>query len=168
MAHARGGTRQRKEWTSLGAGGEQHMTGTGTFLVQQVDFLIPGTVLRMLGEYALVPTAAPADADFALIGVGIGLVSTDASTLGSTAMPDPGGDTAYPWLYWASHALHYQDTGVDPSHAGGSLRKSFDVGSMRRFSPLESLVMVVEYTNGAGNPPITFVTGRTRVLVGTG
>ena len=129
----------------------------------------PWTVLRMLGEYIINPTPNPVSGDIARVTVGIGVMSADAVTLGATAMPDPGdSDDAggYPWLYWAEHGFYFGGTAVDPNSAGSSLRRPFDIKSMRKIKPRESLAMIAQYTNVAGTPSMQFVAGFTRVLVG--
>ncbi len=163
---ARRGGRLTKEWvhslTSIDA-----LTGDGTNLEGSIAFAIPGTVLRMLGEYIITPSAATAAGDRAVISVGVGFVSTDAATLGSTAMPDPESDVEYPWLYWGSHPMFFGSTSADPNSAGASVRVNFDVKSMRRFKPTESLVTVIQYGNSAGAPPLEFIQAPLRVLIGT-
>ena len=154
------GVRQRKQWTSIGSA-EFHMTGNGTFGsgIATVSPLQPQTVLRMLGEYVIVPTSAPTDADAVLVGVGICVVSTDAAVLGPTALPEPIGDPDYPWLYWSSHPFHFANVTTDPSQQGGSLRHTFDIRSMRKMKTSESLTAVIQYSDIAGAPPMTIVLG---------
>ena len=94
------------------------------------------------------------------------MVSTDAATLGATAMPDPLGEVDYSWLYWADHTFSYPGTAVSGLEPFGSLRKSFDVRSMRKMKPRESLIMVVQYADSSGAPPLTFFAASTRVLIG--
>ena len=129
-----------------------------------IDFTSPQTVIRMLGEYIFLPSSAPAAADSAQITVGIGKVSTDAFTLGSTAMPDPSGDVDYPWLYWAQHVFFANDTGVGSTLGAKAARVSFDIRSMRKFTTKESLVFVCQYADVNGAPPVTFAASQTRVL----
>jgi len=161
------GPRMSKHWAAIGSA-ELHLVANSTGLLGVSNVEHPGeTVLRMIGEYIVVPTAAPTAADAAILAFGIGVVSSDAAELGATALPDPNDEAEYPWLYWASHAFHFQDTSVDPSQAGGSIRKAFDVKSMRKVKPRESLVFVVQYTNIAGSPPMTIVSGVVRVLTAT-
>ena len=140
---------------------------TGLFPGSVTFSTMPGTILRMLGEYVIFPTSAPAAGDEATLTVGIGIVSTDAFNAGSGSVPEPRNDSFYPWLYWASHMLAFSGTGTDPSQAGGSVRKVFDIGSMRKVKPGESLVLVGEYVNITGNPPLTLAVGDTRVLFGS-
>ncbi len=158
------GPRMSKHWHALN-GGETHFVANATSLTSAFVFEAdPGTVIRMLGEYVISPTAAPTVADAATLTVGIGIVSADAAELGATAMPDPSTEPEYPWMYWASHAVHYASTEVDPSSRAGSIRHSFDIRSMRKFKPREALAFVVQYEDTAGNPPLTFMAGKTRIL----
>ncbi len=162
----RGGRSQRmpKHWHPI-AGGSQGFTVNATALIGTLGtFATPFTVIRMLGEYIIGPDAAPAAADSCRVGVGIGVVSTDAATLGATAMPDPSGEPDFPWLYWAEHAFFFVGTSLE-DQAVAQLRHSFDVRSMRKVKPRESLVMVVEYVDVNGAPPMQVETAATRVLV---
>ncbi len=171
MANGRRGSRQRKEWNSLGSTAAPiALTGSSTAIVAgTLDFQAAVTVLRMLGEYTINPgAAAPVSGDSCRIGVGIGVISSDAATLGATAAPDPNAEAEYPWLYWAVHPMVFRSTSQDPSSAAASVRHRFDVRSMRKIKPRESLVMIVEYLNNNGDPEITFFGGTVRVLIGTG
>jgi len=142
------------------------MTVNGTFVTGGLTVATPSTVLRMLGEYIIGPDSAPTAQDACTVVVGIGVFSADAFTLGATAVPDPAEEADYPWLYWASHDFFYASTEVDPSHAGGSIRKAFDIKSMRKMKPRETLGGVFQYVDTAGAPPLQMEFSITRVLVG--
>ncbi len=144
------------------------MSGNGTFSGWSSSFSsgIAGTLLRVIGEYVIVPTAAPAAADAVVVSVAMGIISTDALTIGATAFPDPLSDPGYPWMYWMSHAFHFGTTELDPSQAGGSVRRFVDSRAMRKIKPSESLILSVQYKDIAGTPPMTFIAGDFRVLFG--
>ncbi len=166
MANGHRGRRMAKEWiNSLTAGNS--FTADATAILGSVSFNVPGTVLRMIGEYIIAPTAAPVAGDEAVISIGIGFVSGDAFTLGSTAMPDPGAEPQFPWLFWSSHVLRYTTTALPADLGVGTLRRQFDIKSMRKFKPRETLVMVAEYADSAGAPPIRISCAPYRVLVAT-
>jgi len=173
MAH-RGirGPRQVKSWLGLPST-QFSMTAVSTTLVGTLSPGAPFTVLRILGEYSLSPTNVTVSGDGCEIGVGIGVVSTDAATLGSSAMPDPLTEAAYPWLYWASHGMWFPSAtsgaaGEGPQGASASFRKVIDIRSMRKLKNRESLVLVVEYVDRTGLPPVEFNPGTFRVLLGQG
>ncbi len=159
------GTRMAKEWNVLPVGSND-FTADGTALLGSLAFMIPGTILRMLGEYVIAPTTNPVALDQVTLTVGVGFVSTDAAAAGAASMPDPAVEGEFPWLYWASHAFVYEDVnGVySPAEA---VRKSFDVKTMRRFKPRQSLVCVVQYQEVTVAPPMSIVAAPTRVLFGT-
>ncbi len=121
------------------------------------------TVIRMIGEYVITPTSAPAAGDQAVIAIGIAVVSADAGAAG--AVPDPVSEPSYPWLYWADHRFHFSTTSADPNSAASSLRHRFDVRSMRKIKPREELIVVAEYIAITGAPPLSLVLGGPRVLV---
>ena len=154
-----------KEWNSIVAG-EIDMSGDATFAVPGGLILgTSATVLRMLGEYVVSPPAAVVADDAALVIVAIGVFSADAFVLGATAMPDPHDEAGYPWLYWASHPFHFGATTADPNSAAATLRHRFDVRSMRKMKPRETLGVVVQYVDVNGTPPLTINVGDIRVLL---
>ena len=118
----------------------------------------------MLGEYAINPTGTIAANDEALVVFAIGKVSTDAFAAGAASLPDPAAEPEYPWLYWASHPMIFGGSTLDPSTAPASLRHSFDVRTMRKFRPGESLVSVIQHVDVAGTPSMFLNIGHTRVL----
>ncbi len=123
------------------------------------------TVLRMMGEYTIHVSSAPVALDRARIGIGIGVVSSDAFALGSTAVPDPLGELEYPWLYWAEHALAFSDADTNQSGAAGSVRKAFDVKSQRKVGARQTLAGIFQYSDVNGTPPLTLMFGQVRVLL---
>ncbi len=121
------------------------------------------TVMRLLGEYIIVPTSAPSAGDMARISIGIGKLSDDA--VAASTLPEPDDEGNFPWLYFASHPFFFGTTSADPSSAGASVRVRFDIKSMRKLKARESLVTVLQYVDVAGAPPLTVHSGVTRVLV---
>ncbi len=162
------GARQTKEWRSLPGGGPINMTATGTFGLSALPFTSPSTILRMIGEYVLsaTPGGTFAASDAVGIMMAIGIISSDAFAVGTTAFPDPGGEPQYPWLFWKDHAFLMEDATPSPSAPPVVVRHSFDIGSMRRIKPRESLIWAIEYGDIAGAPPMTAILGSTRVLIG--
>ena len=139
------------------------LSAAGTVAGGSIPFSSPQTVLRMLGEYIIAPNTAPTAADRCRIAVGVAKVSTDAFTLGATALPDPAGDPEFPWLYWMQHSFFYSDVSLE---SGGvrDVRVSYDIRSMRKFNSGESLAWVAQYVDVAGTPPMRLGFGQTRVL----
>ncbi len=166
MADRHGGPRMAKEWAII-PGGLLDFTADATQIGSSILNLGPATVLRMLGEYAIGPVTAPVTLETAELTVAIGVASSDAVALGASAMPDPADEPNYPWLYWAQHSLFFTTTNLDPAGETASVRHGFDVRSMRKIKPRESLVMVVQMTRVSGTPDLRIVLGSTRVLVAT-
>ena len=123
----------------------------------------------MLGEYVISPTAGATFAadDAATIGVGIGVVSTDAATAGAASVPDPIGEPDYPWLYWADIPFYFAGSGPGGDEITAHVRRQFDIRSMRKLKPRETLTWVFQYGNLVGNPPLSLNVANTRVLVAT-
>jgi len=159
-----GGTRMAKGWEGI-SGSLQGFSTDGTALLGTLPFTTPGTILRIIGEYAVGLNGAPVAGDVATVSVGIGVVSSDAAIAGATALPEAFGDQAYPWLYWASHAMHFRTTTEDPSSQQGSGRFSIDVKSMRKVKQRETLIWVADYFDFNGTPPLAVAASALRILV---
>jgi len=124
------------------------------------------TVLRMIGEYVITPSANTVAADSAIIGVGIGIISTDAFAVGGASLPDPLTDEDFPWLYWKEHPFEFAGAAESSASLAVSVRVSFDIRSMRKMKPKQTLAFVTQYGDVAGAPPLVVHVGSTRVLVG--
>ncbi len=163
MARGRG-SRMSKQWEII-QGAPQILSAGGTSIVGSLAPTEAITVIRMLGEYNIgIGTAAPTALDEAQIGLGICVVSTDAVLAGAASMPDPSDDIGYPWLFWADHFLFFPTNTQTNASRQSSVRRSFDVHSMRKIKPSESLVFVVQYTDVVGTPTIHVGVAATRVL----
>jgi len=154
-----------KLWDAF-SGVSKSFTGNGIVVTGGVTVSTPSTVLRMLGEYIIGLDAAPTAQDAVEIVVGIGVFSADAFAVGATAVPDPAEEPEYPWLYWAAHDFFYVDSSLVPSGARGSIRVPFDIKSMRKMKPRETLGAVVQYVDTTGTPAMQVEMAITRVLFG--
>ena len=83
----------------------------------------------------------------------------------SSATKDPIDEAEFPWLYWAVHEFEYETVVRDSASATASVRKAFDVRTMRKVKPRESIVMIGQYFNKAGDPPLLWSPGVARVLL---
>jgi hypothetical protein len=153
-----------KHWDSIGSGVPTAFTADSTAInAGLLAFDEAWTVIRMIGEYIIRPGGTIALADTAMIGVGIGVFSTDATA--TTAVPEPIDEPGYPWLYWKVHAFAFEGTDKDAAPGVNWVRQSFDIRSMRKVKPRESLGMVGQYLDNNGTPPLDLTFGVTRVLV---
>ncbi len=157
------GPRRTKEWRMMESLGPTGFTSPATSTQMSLAFVEAVTVLRMIGEYIVGSTSAPAAGDNASIGVGIGVGSTDSVAAG--ALPEPDDEGEYPWLYYANHPLIYTGTAPETGQGTGALRHKFDIRSMRKIKPRESLYLVAQYSSSVGNPPVTFFGQDVRVLL---
>ena len=129
----------------------------------------PATVLRTIGNYLVAPTGDGTFAaqDRAVITFGLGIVSTDAFTVGSGSMPDPGLEAEFDWLWWWKTIVSFEGSADAPGQEIAMTdRIAFDSRAMRKMKPRQTLVVLAEYENLNGSPPVV-VTGGFRVLFGT-
>ena len=157
--------RQSKEWQRI-LSTNQSMTADATFVTSSLSFLEASTILRMIGEYTIAARTAPTALDSAKVAVGLAVVSTDAAAVGATAMPDPAGEPEYPWFYWAEHSFFCGDNLTIAGNHPSGLRKSYDIRSMRKVKPRESLVFVFQYVDIVGAPNLIMQQSQVRVLIG--
>lgn len=159
--------RQRKHWHQLQNTSIIELVGAGTTLV---DFFEdsdrdPFTVIRMIGEVSVSPDEAGVVAgDSAIVTFGIGVVSSDAAAVGSTAMPDPGAEADYPWLWWHGVTLHFPAVGEALQQGVRTIQ--VESKGMRKVGAGQALALVVQYVDVSGFPPVD-VLAAVRFLVGT-
>ncbi len=154
--------KKAKLWLAL-PGQTQFLTVDGTFGVAGLPFTSPQTIIRMLISYIISPTSAPTALDGVEIGVGIAKVSSDAFAIGSTAWPDPLGDTSYPWLFRRADEFYFPTTSLE-GRSTSNVRVHEDIRTMRKITADEHLVMCIQYADVVGAPPIRFSASATRVL----
>ena len=100
----RGRTIDFKAWIAIPSH-ETQFTANATVVLAGIGFTGPGTILRSRGRLQVSLDSTQVLDDRAKVAVGLGLISTDAFDLGSSAVPDPSGDVDYPWLYWTEVSL---------------------------------------------------------------
>ncbi len=158
--------RQQKDWSAIGAA-TQDFTADATALLNSTSFLTSQTVLRLMGEILVFPTAAPVAGDDATITIGVGIVTADAAALGTTAMPDPQAEPNFPWLWWKSIPVGYNNASVTQGEAAaGASRVTWESKAMRRVKGGQAIAIIAQYGDLSGTPPITVVLGATRMLLG--
>jgi len=153
-----------KLWVGVGGGSVAFTVDATAIVPGSFAFTSPQTVLRCLFEYIILPTVAPVAGDIATVLVALAKVSSDAAALGATAMPDPLTEEGFPWLYWASHPLAFNNGTNATGEVNARVRHTVDVRTQRKFQSNESLVVVAQYEDSVGAPPLTLVTGGMRVL----
>ncbi len=133
-----------------------------------IGFLIPATILRCRGRVWAQFDATMQVGDRMDLTFALGIISTDAFTLGATAFPDPAGEPEYPWLWWDQITLNSELTA---GHTGGfgpeAQMLEIDTKAMRKVKPGESLFFCWQQS-GASGAPVTIVNqSLIRVLIGT-
>ncbi len=164
MARQFNAPRRQKRWDVL-PGLTVDLTADGTTAGGFLSLEAPVTVMRMLGGFLITPDPGGTfvAGDLCTIGIGICVVSTDAA--GTASLPDPIGEPQYPWLYWTDLDLVMHASGDQAANIAGTVRREFDIRSMRKIKPRESLQLVVEYADTTGAPPIFVNVYQTRVLL---
>jgi len=168
--HRGSGQRLAKQWSVIPAQSSS-LTADTTNVGPSLAATASQTVLRMIGSYVLGSTGVATAQDECLVVIGIGVIATDLAAVGGTGIPDPAGEPDFPWLYWASHTLFFPSAVSGTAGQGdqsqlGSVRVAFDIKSMRKMKPRESLTLIVQYGDVNGTPPIRFGQNHVRVLLG--
>ncbi len=122
------------------------------------------TVVRIVGDVTIqyTPNSTVVDS-LSIVDMGIGVSSTEAFTVGPTALPSPAVVTEFPprgWLYVASRPVSQQaeSTGVLNEIA----RFQFDLGAMRKID--KGILFCVFQNEDILTGGAVRVTGRIRVL----
>ncbi len=167
-----GAAKQAVEWTSMGSF-NLALTGDGTSIgAGALAATSRFTVRRVRGRYTLRLNGTLAAEDEVRIGVGLAVVSTDAATLGASAIPDVLGDADFSWMYWAEHRLAMPGASTSatwdqPGGWGPAVQERwYDVKAMRRMKSDESLIWSVQYFDEGGTPAVQADFGIARVLIG--
>jgi len=163
---ARGGRKTDYQWNVLDDV-VTTMTANAVAIVGSLGFTFPGTIMRVRGGRVDAAMDGSVDTDIAGIIFGLGLVSTDAFNLGITAMPEPFEDVGYPWMWWKSFCIaDNTPSGGDPHPGMTHQWAEIDTKAMRRFKPGQTLVLIAQYIDAVGTPPITVCHSGSRVLIG--
>ena len=160
-----------KQWASA-PGLILSSSGAGIQLSGSLAFSAPATVLRWRGYVSAMFDESAMVGDEVVLTYGIAVLSTDAVTLGATAVPDPATDTDYPWVWWGEAMLRSRlatGAGEPSADAWGAsaFRMEIDSKAMRKVKPAESLVIIMDRTNPVGGPTVEHDIGQLRVLLGT-
>ncbi len=143
------------------------VSGTSTTINGILSFTGPGTILRARGFVQASLDATMQVGDEISMAWGLGIVSTDAAVAGATAMPDPGGDADYPWLWWEQMTLRSEETLQGFSWGLTAQRVDVDTKAMRKFKPGQTLLVINQVTSSSGAPVTNLDIGQIRVLIGT-
>ena len=158
-----GRTIDYKQWSFIPAI-ELSSAAAATISGASLAFEEPATILRCRGELVVALDGVAAGASNG-VTFGLGIVSTDAATLGATALPDPGAEPNFPWLWW--HDAELISNAVEANEQSditSAVRVPIDTKAMRKMKPGESLIMVVQTDSAI---TVDILLSRIRVLIGT-
>ena len=154
-----------KQWTSV-PGQSQNQVANGTVAASgSLGFSAPATILRVRGVIAVAFNGGSQIADEAEITMGLGVFSTDAVAVGGTALPDPGSEPEYPWMWFGTFLM--LSPSVEEDDTWSRIMMTLDTKAMRKVKPGESLVLVSEYLDIVGTPSLRLMVGQMRTLLGT-
>ena len=165
---ARGRTIDFKSWFGMSSLRQSFSTDGTRLASGSLGFTSTSTILRVRTPEILAFFDNTQQAgDLINLTFGLGIFSTDAVALGATAMPDPGAEADYPWLWWGS--IHLEgDAAASESGTGISVvRINPETKAMRKIRAGQSLTWVVEATSAAGAPTTIINVSQSRVLIGT-
>ncbi len=132
-----------------------------------LHFTAPATILRCRGEVLASFDETKQAGDRMKVSVALGIIPSDTYTLGLTAVPDPGSEPEYSWLYWNEFWLEAYEAAAEEAEGASVHRLSVDTKAMRKVRPGEALCWIVQFSNASGAPVTNVQTAGTRVLYGT-
>ena len=160
---SRGRTIDYKQWSSV-PGLSADVAAAGNQGGSQLAFTFPATILRIRGG-GHIGIDGGADGAANNVTVGIGIVSTDAATLGATALPDPQDEPEYDWMWWRElNVKRIVQTAETDSDIAGTVRWVIDSKAMRKVKPGQSLIMIFQTGTTTA---IDIEMEQLRVLIGT-
>ncbi len=157
-----------KSWNSLPGLSSDAVAADGLLTGTALAFTEPSTILRMRSSPGIIAFDESVQVgDTVNLGIGIGIVSSDAFAAGVGSLPDPIGDITFPWL-WLFQADLLCTVAIGDQAFGMTTRQTGGVDSraMRKMAPGQSLVQIFEFQGVSGAPVVLLETTQVRVLIG--
>ena len=154
----------QKSW--LGANfGATSINATAQAVLGAFQFTVSSssTLLRIRGNL-LVKATPDAVADNTVVGLGMGIITTDAATIGGTSVPGPLGDPDWDWVWHQYVPLDAGQAALAGDDIGTFVRVPIDSKAMRKMKTNESLVLIGHAANS--NFGALVVSGGMRALFG--
>jgi len=159
--------KRAKAWANMGESGfTEAFSANGTQIIGGTvgqTFESRSTILRCRGHGIIQANGAVAG-DQAVLTLGLGLVDLDAFNAGDGSMPDPADDERFGWLWFGSFPVFTGTPLTDVSQVGGAVRYEIDTKAMRVTRLNQVLVLIGQYVDVTGTPPVEVVQGIIRVL----
>ncbi len=136
------------EWQGPPDQGFVAVATTGATLVSSTSVEDPITIMRSRGQFGI-QTAL--NADLAVTGaIGWGIVSSEAFSIGITALPHPWRDADWDgWFIWKSFSLSVEFHDATGVNFPASIMLDVDSKAMRKVGQSNVIVMVAESQAGA-------------------
>ena len=125
------------------------------------------TVVRLRGEFTIWLRLATAIGDgFTAFALGVGVATTDAFSVGATALPSPTGDPDWGgWWYYSTYGALVSDSTTENFQGPMSaIRIPIDTKAMRKIQPNETIFAAIGLNTEIGTATADFVF-RSRMLV---
>ena len=155
-----------KEWFSI-PGLLTQRASDGTEVGGSVSFAAPATLMRFRSGIQASFDETKQAGDEMNIAFGLGIFSTDAVTLGSTALPDPASEPEYPWIWWGEIFLESFVAAAAEAWGFPQQKLMVDSKAMRKVKPGQSIAWVIQTSNASGAPLTEITILQTRFLIGT-
>jgi len=140
-----------KEWGFGPGGGVPALITSGKIVVGAgvQPTVTKLTILRLRGEILVAVNSLGSATDNVSLFLGMGIFSTDAFSVGQTALPGPTTDIFFPWLWW--NVVHISPQ-VSTLGLDGvtSIRIPVDAKAMRKFGTDQVVGLVAEYASQSG------------------
>ncbi len=141
--------RRLNEWVAPPLQEYIAVASAGATIISQMNIEEATTIVRTRGMVSIKPQAF--SADLSTVGAfGVGVVSAEALTIGTTAIPEPYSDADWGgWLMWESFAYHFEVQSAVGTQFPASIQINVDSKGMRKVGSNEALVFVAESFTGA-------------------
>ena len=156
-----------KTWTLLSASNTTITSATTAAQATGLVFSLNSTILRVRGHVQAFFDNTKQAGDTIDLTFGLAVLNSDAFSAGAASLPDPAGDVSFPWMWWGSMSLRGDVAASEEAWGLTAQRLEVDTKAMRRVTPADTLLMIVQSTAVAGAPATLVQFGALRVLIGT-
>ncbi len=142
------GSKRLTQWVGPPEQGFLVVSAASSTIMGSIPFTEAATIVRIRGMFTVALSTYVADLE--IVGaIGFGIISDEALAAGIASIPDPYDDANWGgWMLWQSFAHRFETLDATSSFLG-SWSMELDSKAMRKVTPGESLIMMVESQAGA-------------------